>query len=136
MLNTLNKIVIVILFFTTCGVSANNCYDGKIRLRRFGKYELSMSKYCTNNESTILIGYTCRSKSCDALNKKIMLDDGTLYSEVGKPGFKLCRELGGDPQIVEFLVSKRWYKLDRCLFVSDGSFIDTGTLMKAHLDSK
>ena len=52
---------------------------------------------------------------------------------MGKPGFKLCRELRGEPQIVKFYAEKKFYKLDRCLF-SDGSFADTGFLLSHYLE--
>ena len=123
-------IVILLIPFTAF---SENCFTGNIKLKKFGKIEMFKAKYCTNENATVLISHSCASKKCDALKIEKPIDENSLFSEVGKPGFKLCRELKGSPQIVEFNVGRRWFKLDRCLFESDMSFVDTGTLLEHYL---
>ncbi|OFZ16221.1 MAG: hypothetical protein A2Z20_00100 [Bdellovibrionales bacterium RBG_16_40_8] len=99
----------------------------------FGKVKEEVVEYCYNENKTKLLSKSCYQPKCKALNviKKYKFTE--LFSQVGKPGFKLCRELKGTPQIIEFYVDKKPYKLDRCLF-SDGSFVDTDHLLSQYLE--
>jgi hypothetical protein len=53
------------------------------------------------------------------------------YNRAGSPGFKLCRELGGVPQIFEFkkLIKSDWQSVSRCLF-SNEDFVEISLLTK------
>ena len=146
MLTIWSKIIITFVIGLQAGVSyagvkakfrgslqAKDCLNGRVRLRVFGKYKTYKSRYCTNAQRTTLISSACRTKKCNALRKfPLVIDRDSLYSEFGNPGFKLCQKLGGKAEILEFFFDKRWYKLDRCLFSSDGSYVDTGTLMAVY----
>ncbi|AFY00794.1 hypothetical protein Bdt_1094 [Bdellovibrio bacteriovorus str. Tiberius] len=55
-----------------------------------------------------------------------------FLSDTGKPSFKLCRKLGGKPELLDFQAATKTYKLDRCLF-KDASFVDTDTLLAHYI---
>ena len=134
MLNILNSLLFISAFIVAKPLLAAECFNGKLRYIAFFKVQIIQAKYCTNRDRTALYSLSCKNKNCDAFKQIFTINEDALYSEVGKPGFRLCREVGGDPQIIEFSANKKWYKLDRCLFTSDDSFVDTGTLLDFYLN--
>ncbi|MBL7545302.1 MAG: hypothetical protein JNL11_15900 [Bdellovibrionaceae bacterium] len=90
-------------------------------------------QYCFNEEKTILLSKNCQTKKCSAFDYPYKFKIDQLLSEMGKPSFKLCREIGGKPELLEFYVDNKPYKLDRCLF-NDGSFVDTDFLLSYYLE--
>lgn len=129
----LSKIIVFLFFLLPSLVGANSCYTGSFRLREAKGYKVHRQRYCTNLNRNSLISFNCRRKECKAYQSFRPIEMKKLLSPFGKPGFKLCRELGGEPKLVEFFVDKKWYKLDRCLFKQDDSFVDTDTLMAEYL---
>jgi hypothetical protein len=109
------------------------CVSGKISQIEFGKLKEESSNYCFNGDKTVLLSKNCQQKKCRAFEDKRKFKISLLVSQIGKPGFKLCRELGGQPEIVNFFVQNRSYKLDRCLF-KDGSFADSDFLLAHYLE--
>lgn len=76
------------------------------------------------------------SKNCKGLECKVLKEPATkpvslrgYKRSIGSPGFKVCRELEGSPQIFSYKYSGKWYKTDRCIF-EDGSFASTNLLLK------
>ncbi len=109
------------------------CSSGRISQVEFGKIKVESSNYCFNSDKTVLLSRNCQQKKCRAFEDKRRFKIGELLSEVGKPSFRLCRELGGQPEIIEFFVEDQPYKLDRCLF-KDGSFADSDFLLAHYLE--
>lgn len=132
---TLNRLVFTAISFTGafayCGDDFTSCIsDGKIKYVESGNIHYETSNYCTNSTGTTLISAKCaKDKNCLILLPTIRLDPKDLQFQSGKPGFELCRKLGGRGQIVEFEAHNAWQKLDRCSFSSDSWYIDTGFLL-------
>ncbi len=133
MRHTLISVITVVTTILAPTISFANdkwlCQDGKISVVEFGNETTSDSQYCYNSDKTALISKDCAGGSCPAVQLKKIYSASELLSPSGKPGFKLCRELGGSPQIISFLASGKFYKLDRCVF-KEGSFVDTDTLLQ------
>lgn len=108
------------------------CISGRISQVEFGKTKEESADYCFNGEKTVLLSKNCQQKKCSAFEDKRRFEIGELLSEFGKPGFRLCRELGGQPEIIEFIVESTPYKLDRCIF-KDRSFSDSDFLLNHYL---
>lgn len=105
---------------------------GKIKYYSGGKELLEFSAYCYNKEKTSIIDSRCLKAKCLAYQIKKVNREKLFNSPYGTPEFSVCREMGGRPQFIDFLVGKNWYELDRCLF-SDGTYVDTGTLLGRQL---
>ena len=132
MLATLSSATLSFFLVSISYAAEFSCVSGNLRQVEFGKIKTESAEYCFNKDQTILISKNCQSMTCEAFkgNRKYRIDE--LLSQMGKPAFKLCRNLGGQPELVEFSVSNRFYKLDRCLF-RDGSFVDTDYLLSFYL---
>lgn len=133
---TLTNRIVTLLIFTFLSVSHADekwfCQTGKIKTTTFGKAVIINSDYCYNSNKTALMSKTCQKNACLATQTHKKFSAHELLSTSGKPGFKLCRELGGDPEIITFTANDGEFKLDRCIF-KDNSFIDTDTLLSKSL---
>ena len=126
------KLTLIILFSALPSLArALTCTDGSIRVRQSGDLAYSNSSYCYNDTKTFLISKNCFNRRCSIhqldfskLTKKI------LFSPIGSPGFRICRALNGEPEIMQFQVSAKWWDLDRCIFAKDRAFIDTSSLTR------
>jgi hypothetical protein len=127
----LNNLIFYILFLNSA--HALDCINGHIRIRTLGNLKVEQARYCYDKKRVELISPNCLDFHCKAFQNKKMYDLNDLHSNYGKPGFKLCRILSGEPALVEFEEANRWYKSDRCLFREDNSFVDTGTLLGKYL---
>ncbi len=109
------------------------CLDaGKLRFLALGSQQEEKSAYCFDKTRSYFLSKSCHGKDCAAKTKKVCaVDPGRLKGQVGSPGFKLCEGAGGVPQILEFHDGEKWWSMDRCLFVSDGSYMDTGLMLKS-----
>lgn len=131
MLNMSIKFLLALLLPINVSATDLECDTSQIRALVFGRTETSTATFCTNEMRTNLFSKNCQKNHCAALAAASRrIDISQLNTEVGKPGFKLCRLLGGKPELIEFLFRNTWYRLDRCLFDSDQSFVDTGTLLE------
>lgn len=124
---------LILAFSVSAQAQELTCVSGKISQIEFGKLKEESSDYCFNDDKTVLLSKNCQQKKCQAFEDKRKFKIGELFSQIGKPSFKLCRELGGQPEIVEFFVQNQSYKLDRCLF-KDGSFTDSDFLLAHYLE--
>lgn len=122
-----------LFFLATAQAEDLKCVSEKISFLEFDQEKIEKSSYCFNKLKTILLSKNCLKKRCRAFeeDRRFKIDD--LISPFGKPSFKLCRELKGNPQLLEFYVENKPYKLDRCLFI-DGSFVDTDFLLSHYLE--
>ena len=107
------------------------CMKGIIRWTEWNKVKTEKADYCFNNDRNTLVSKNCLNKKCLvysslAIAKNIPLQ---IFSQNANPGFNLCIEIGGIPKIIEFYDTADWYKLNRCYFEKDHSFIDVGYLI-------
>lgn len=128
-----NKIIFIFLFFNTGFSKELDCINGKIEQTSYGKLITEQSSFCFNDAKNLLISKECYKNHCEKELSKRKFTIDELYSEIGKPGFRLCRNLKGNPQIITFYVEKKAFKLDRCLF-SNGNYVDTDYLLSIYLD--
>lgn len=97
-----------------------------------GKKEISDEEICFINKEgiTFLVSKSCEKLQCELLKKKIKnitIPENNL--SIGSPGFKLCYELGGVPQIFEFTKSNSNSETtDRC-FYGKSDFVEISLLI-------
>jgi hypothetical protein len=104
---------------------------GQLRFLALGSTREEKSSYCFDKSRSLFLSSSCHKKKCHAKkNKGCKVPPESLRGSVGSPGFKLCQALGGEAQILEFHDGERWWSMDRCLFLSDGSYMDTGLMLK------
>jgi hypothetical protein len=105
---------------------------GKIKYIYKGVAKTEAAAYCYSADHSYLVSPGCRlGKECAALAGTLrQIPDSALSGSLGSPGFKLCRRAGGDPQLLEYFDGEKWWAADRCLFTRDGSFVDTGILVR------
>lgn len=109
-----------------------NCQpSGKIKYVYGGKEESETATYCFSPDFSYFLSANCREGGCLALEKKLgQIAERRLQGPLGNPGFRLCREAGGDPQLLEYYDGSKWRSNDRCFFLADRSYVDTGILVK------
>ncbi|WP_413560459.1 hypothetical protein [Bdellovibrio sp. HCB209] len=109
------------------------CEKGTLRETTDGKTTEMSQTYCYNQDKNILASPSCKKLDCSiAFNTKKKMSAAKLQNTTSNPGFNICRELEGKPQIVEFKVGADWHRLDRCTF-KDGSFVSTSELVGFYL---
>lgn len=133
MLFTLNKLIILNLIIFNAWADDLICSKGNIIYTEYQEDKIIKSEFCYNDEKTILLSKKCKDHKCDAFKNQNTFPIDEFLGETGKPGFKLCRKLGGKPQIIKFSVKKDLFKLDRCIF-NDGEYADTGYLLEHYIE--
>lgn len=115
---------------------ASSCNDYKIKIVYNKKDQLSKEKMCTfidEDKTLYYMSESCLFYGCSVLKKKkenLVIPD--YHSKIGSPGFKLCLELGGLPQILEFSLPSdngHWQSTERCL-LNEKDFIEISFLTK------
>lgn len=105
--------------------------EGKIRYLEMGKSKTEIGKFCFSEDRSYFFSSSCRDEKCAALKADLSeIKSLALAGQVGSPGFKLCRRAGGVAELLDFFDGKRWWSMDRCRFEADGSFVDTGILLR------
>jgi len=123
---------VFILFLSTANAEALRCIKGEITEVRESQPPSHLLEYCHNSTATVLISKKCEKRACAAFLSSLRFSPEELNSEYGKPGFALCRKLGGKPELIVFKPKNKAYPLDRCVFEPD-VFVDTGTLMRHYI---
>ncbi|WP_413294786.1 hypothetical protein ACLSU7_06705 [Bdellovibrio sp. HCB185ZH] len=108
------------------------CEQGQLRETTDGKTTEIKAFYCYNEDKTILTSKSCQKLDCKTAFKAKFIDKSKVTNTTSNPGFNICRELKGTPQIVEFKAGQDWHRLDRCTF-KDGSFVSTSELVGYYL---
>lgn len=99
-----------------------------VRHRAYGIVKEEKVQACINNNGTALYSANCQKAACLEKYKNRHLPRLKGYSStLGSPTFRLCRDLGGRPQVIDFKFGSQWHPLDRCL-LDDKTFVDSGTL--------
>jgi hypothetical protein len=127
--------LISLALFLTASVFASDltCQKGDFRMPYDGSTKvISSQNYCYNKDRTELYSKDCQNHKCAAFNVDIKVTSSGIMDENSNPGFNLCRQLGGKPELLEFEASKEWFSLDRCLF-KDGSYVNTSELIRHYL---
>ncbi|MEK2690376.1 hypothetical protein [Bdellovibrio sp. GT3] len=125
--------LLTLLTLTTFAQTPLVCEKGFLRETTNGKTTEVATTYCYNEDRNILTSPACKTLECkSAFNANKLIDKKKVMNPTSNPGFNICRELDGKPQIVEFKVGKDWHRLDRCTF-KDGSFVSTSELMGFYL---
>lgn len=140
----LNSILAATLFLSSFAhakgenLDAPICMKGTLRWMDWGKATTQDIAYCFNNDRNLLISKNCMKKKCEVYKalENVAGVKMEIFNPVGNPGFNLCNEIGGFPQIIEFYDSVEWYKLNRCYFSKDKSFVDTSYLIKEWTELK
>ena len=131
MLAILNNIFLVAILAS--GAEKFSCSEGTITKTAFEKISSESAGICYNNDKTALVSKNCLERKCSVFQNPARYSISEFMGDIGKPGFKLCRKIGGKPELIEFSIEKKFYKLDRCLF-PDGNFSDTSLLLSFYLN--
>jgi hypothetical protein len=97
-----------------------------------GSERTEVTQVCHNDDQTVLVSRTCWDGKCPELSMKRKWSLVEFDSELGRVGHHLCKKMGGQPQIIWFVVGSKKWDLDRCIF-RQNQFIDTGSLMEMFL---
>lgn len=125
----------ITLFFLSTNLMASECQEKDIKIIFDRKPVLTKEVICLKKTADNMVFYvskSCATGKCDVLKKKkTLLKIENFYSNMGSPGFKLCEELGGVPQIFEFKNTKdvSFQSAERCLF-SKNDFLENSLLIK------
>lgn len=103
------------------------CVEGQLRLPLWKTNEQEKSAYCYNNKRDVLYSKNCQDKSCLKDLDFASVSEDLLFGEYGTPMARLCMQLQGRAEFVEFEANKKWHKVSRCLF-KNGEFIDVDSL--------
>lgn len=114
--------IIFLLIVSSFQVGAEEvCKNGEIRYMHNQKYVSNVQRFCMEKNKVYSLG--CKGNKCDFLQspEKRPVDISQSNSTLGSPGFKVCRALGGQPQIFEYRFSdqKDWTEDSRCIFGKD-----------------
>lgn len=127
------KVLILFLLSTTTLWASCDEVETKIIFDKKAVYKKEV--ICIQKTSDNMIFYvskSCLDHQCEILKrkkKKLVLKD--YHHNIGSPGFKLCEELGGVPQIFEFAKDKKiglWQSTERCFFNND--FVEISLLTR------
>lgn len=124
----------LITFLLTSAAGAQDfdkCISGQIRVQSFGEVKVTRENYCYDQELVNFVSESCRHRKCEAFRGAYRYYAQDFLGPFGTPGFKLCRELGGSPEIVDFFAKGAFQRSDRCVF-KDG-FVDTDTLFDFYI---
>ena len=82
-----------------------------------------------NGHYTYFTSPDCKEKKCKLFSStKESFKDFKAFSQIGSPGFRLCRQLGGVGQIITVTKGKNKIETERCL---DGkSFVEISFLIE------
>ncbi|MBC7713891.1 MAG: hypothetical protein H7177_11160 [Rhizobacter sp.] len=127
------------LFFTLFILASGNlyakpCNEVQVRIVFEGRPAVTKETLCsikTPDNMLFYISKSCEDKKCEILKrKKSKFEIKDYTGNLGSPGFKICDELGGIPQIFEFSRgSDLWQSTERCLF-NKNDFVEISLLTR------
>lgn len=135
---------LLVLFTLISGLISLNiqaketCGPGVIQYLDEGKEIVERKRFCLEDSelNKFIYSESCKGRACKPLTDFALetIELGGRH-DIGSPLFKLCREIGGSPQIITFSFDKvEDYKGSRCLF-KDGTFVSNGLLMHVYRDN-
>jgi len=136
---TSNKftLVVILLFFLPQSrgevkTSDLKCAQAEISLVKNKTKETSQEIVCFDSARRALISENCyRGSSCkilDLASKASPKLTQKLNGPIGSPNIRLCHEIDGFPEIIDLKWKTQTYRLSRCIFQKDKSYIDTESL--------
>lgn len=134
MLHILIKILLCFSVSNAYSASLINCSISSSPIIENGRKNSNNTKVCfiEQNTNRFYISESCKYEDCLALEKqKVFLDFNNFITEVGKPGFKLCKALGGKPSLVNLAIFQNKLHTDKCTF-KDESFVSTDYLIEVY----
>lgn len=115
------KSLSLILFIFSTQLIADDCFQTSTRIifdRKTEQEAITLCKKKTADKLVFYVSKSCDNDRCEILKRsKKNLPIKSYLGNRGSPGFKLCEELEGLPQIFEFQdQSKKWQSTERCFF--------------------
>jgi hypothetical protein len=130
------SIIVIILICISFHILADDEFEcelhGRVKYILDKNEIIESADYCIQEITGHIISKSCygEKSKCQALAASgVHIERGRLTSEFGTPVFKVCRIVGGSPQIFSYFKSGKWIEISRCLF-PDKSFIDNDFLYR------
>lgn len=128
--------IIIISFFSLCDAK-EICSTGEISYIFKQKKVIQNLEFCFDKDKrdNYIYSKNCMGLSCKEVqnpHEKPLILSKYKHS-IGSPGFKVCRELGGSPQIINFKIKNESHQGSRCIF-NDTTFVSNNLLMKIWKD--
>lgn len=128
------KSILITILLSSIGFAKESCTKGSIRYIHNKKIKKENIVFCIDQDKRDKFIYSknCKGLMCDQVKEpwRKGIDLGKYPSSVGSPGFKVCRELGGSPQIIEFQINDgEWNQSSRCMF-NNKTFVSNNLLIK------
>ena len=118
---------------SSVGQAANpNAYDCKVVKLHYIRAKKSIKKneaICVHKKNFALVSPMCLIRQCDIFKKIKESGDRPGLTSLGTPDHRLCHDIGGVPQVIDYKWGSQSVERSRCLSKVDGSFIDTETLV-------
>jgi hypothetical protein len=110
------------------------CFPVQTKIILGGKTEIEKSTLCKkkmDDEMLFYVSESCDKGLCEILKRpKKNISVKNYKDNIGSPGFKLCEELGGIPQIFEFKTQAgTWESTERCFF-DKADFVEISLLTR------
>ncbi|WP_127717392.1 hypothetical protein [Halobacteriovorax sp. HLS] len=127
------KFGLIVAILISSSQAKETCSAGKIKFINNQKEKIEKLTFCTDSDK---YGEFIYSKDCQGLSCNFLKDPykrpanlSKYAKSVGSPGFKLCRELKGSPQIIQYQVNSDEWKQDSRCFFGKSSFVSINVLM-------
>lgn len=90
--------------------------------------------FITFDSNEFYVSESCANGNCMAIKKQLgHFRFRDFLSPYGKPGFHLCKRLGGFPTLINLTQGDELIRTDKCRF-KDGSFVATDYLIELYLN--
>ncbi|PIK16127.1 hypothetical protein [Halobacteriovorax sp. JY17] len=133
----LNKVILLSLFLGKPVYAKEVCGVGQIKYIKNQKEIVQNLKFCKESEGGSIYSQNCSERKCHFLKEpfKRPVDLRKYASTMGSPGFKVCRELKGSPQIIKYKFNdqKFWDDDARCI-VDEKTFVSNSILLEMWKD--
>ena len=129
------KSIFLISFLFSFSLFANtDCFETATKIifdQKTINEKITLCEKHTSDKMLFYISKSCLDDKCEILSRhKKTLIIKKYINNLGSPGFKLCEELGGGPQIFDFQDRKKnWQSSERCFF-GKADFVEISFLTK------
>lgn len=132
-----NKFILTLIICYSVSASAIDC-------KSFNTRYIDNKKTITKSENLCLLELNkvkkatsknclfATAKSCPFSKIKSGANLGTFIRDVGSPGFNICHELKGSPQIYDIKVQGQWEQFERCYWKNSKEFVDISDLIEIY----
>lgn len=125
--------ILVLFFIPLVSFASEICKVGEIKYVHNKNDIIQKMEFCvdTTDNGKFVFSKNCSGSACKALSDPSSkpIDLRKYKSSIGSPGFKVCRELGGQPQLYfyRFDSKEEWQDDSRCIF-SEKEFVSNALL--------